>query len=115
MNVKARYKITEITIHWSESIYLSKLIDPTWQKLYNAGFKTSLAKFKRSAKAVAQELASEGRSTVDTNITVRFENEKEFTLVIQIHATTDFSTNAWLPELGSVYRWADCDANIMTD
>ncbi len=69
-----RRQIIKVTFHWSESIVITKVIDPEFKNRQNAQYSVCLSDAQKLLNAAVDELEKSERYSVETSLTIYLDN-----------------------------------------
>lgn len=84
MTTPTRSKVTAVIFHWSESLAITKIIDPDWQHCEDAQHRTSYTEARKIIKKGYQELTQRGGYCFKTYLTICFEDNHQHTMKMDL-------------------------------
>ncbi len=78
--------ITQVTFHWSESIYITKMIDPSYANRDDANYLVGRTDAQKMFKKAAKELVQRDLHSVKTSVTFHFDDKKTLTRIFELKA-----------------------------
>ncbi len=90
-----RKRITEVTFHWSESIVITKVIDPKFKNREDAQYSVCLREAQKLLDSAVDELEKSERYSVETSLTIHLNNGQTKTFTFDLTGS-NAKLNQWV-------------------